>query len=265
MRYRPLISFTVLAVFSVSLTSGCDKAKPAEKEKAATADDKAAADKAAADKAQQDAKAAAAEPVKPEAKHFDVSADKSGILARSASVLQTTDQTSGDTELRGHLAELSHHAEALSSDETLCQHVIELRKAAGVPEGDLSSCVTHFEHEVVILGPEVFAQMAQCVKEAKDVGDLDICEAAEQEAELLLHDQRHGDSLSPETCEQLFVHFEKVAMEDAGEHAELVKEILEEAKPDVLKACADYGTQVEADCALAAKDMEALSACQSMF
>jgi hypothetical protein len=263
MRYRSFISFTALAVFSVSLTGGCDKAKEAEKEKkAANADDKAPADDAAP---KQDTKTAEPESPTPEAKHFDVSADKSGILARSASVLQTTDQTSGDTQLREHLAELSHHAEALTSDETLCRHVIELRKAAGVPEGDLSSCITHFEHEVVVLGPELFAQMAQCVNEAKDVGDLDICEAAEQEAELLLHEKRHGDSLSAETCEQLFVHFEKVAMEDAGEHAELVKEILEEAKPDVLKACADYGTQVEADCALAAKDMEALSACQSMF
>lgn len=268
MRHPSFVSVPLLVIcFALGFAGGCDKGKP-EADKAAV--DKAAVDKAApakADAAKEDSKKAGPEPEPAiqAAKQFDISADKSGALARNAALLMTTDQTSEDTALRGHLAGLSHHADRLSSDETLCAHVIGLRQAAGVPPGDLASCVTHFGHEVVILGPEVFAQMAQCVKDAKDLAELDRCEAAASEAEALLHAQERGDSLSPELCEQMFGQFQKLAMDDAGEHAELIKTILDDAKPDLMTACADYGSQAEADCALAAATMEELTACNSVF
>jgi hypothetical protein len=254
---RSLVLITALVV---GIAGGCDKTKP--EDKAGKTEDKAASK--AQDKAVE-ADDKQADPPPKEAKHFDVNADKSGVLARTAAVLETTDATLGDTALREHLAELSHHAEAISSDEILCKHVIELRKSAGQPEGDLQSCVVHFEHEIVILGPEVFSQVAQCIMAAQDAGDLDICEAAEKEAVLLVHQHKKGDNLSPELCEQLFVQFEKLAVADAAEHAEFVRGVLEDVKPDVLMACAEQGTQAEYDCAMKATNMEELGHCQSMF
>lgn len=253
-------SFVLITALVVGIAGGCDKAKP--EDKAAKAPDKPAAK----GEEKPEAKAAKqADPPPKEAKHFDVSADKSGVLARTAAVLETTDATIGDTALREHLAELSHHAEAISSDETLCKHIIELRKGAGQPEGEMESCVVHFEHEIVILGPEVFSQVAQCIMAAQDTGDLDICEAAEKEAVLLVHANKRGDNLSAEVCEKLFGQFEKLAMEDAGEHGEFIKGVLEEVKPDVMTACAEQGTQVEVDCAMKATNMEQLGHCQSIF
>jgi hypothetical protein len=253
-------SLILITAFVVGMAGGCDKAKP--EDKAVKADDKAAAK---VDVKAVKAEVKQAEPPPKEAKHFDVNADKSGVLARTAAALETTDATKGDTALREHLAELSHHAEAISSDETLCQHMIELRKAAGQPEGDLESCIVHFEHEIVILGPEVFSQVAQCIMAAQDTGDIEICEAAEKEAELLVHEHKSGDNLSPEVCEQLFAQFEKLALEDAPDHAEFIRGVLEDVKPDVMTACGEQGTQAEYDCAMKAKNMEELGHCQSIF
>lgn len=251
-------SLVPIAMFSLVFLSGaCDKEKTA---------DPAKADKKA-EVAEVEAKPEEAkpEPATPEAKHFDIEADKSGMLARTAAVLETTDATAEDAALRGHLANLSHHAEALSSDQTLCNHIAALRKAEDQPEGQLDSCIIHFEHEIVILGPEVFAQMAQCVMDAKSVADIEVCEAAEKEAETRLHEKHHGDGLSEETCEKAFVKFEVLAMDDAGEHGELVKEILEEVKPDVLLACLDQGTNVEVDCTMKATNMDELNSCEGLF
>ncbi|EDM75437.1 predicted methyltransferase [Plesiocystis pacifica SIR-1] len=258
-----------LAVFSLALTSACDKgdAKPEGDAKADKSDDKAEA-KPDTKKAGDDSKQAAgpeggeAGAAPGDAKHFDVDADKSGMLARNAAVLSSTDATSGDEALRGHLAGLSHHDANSSSDESLCKHIINLRVAENQPEGDVDSCVTHFEHQVVVLGPEVFAQMAQCVLDAKSVKDVEICEAAEKEAEELLHDKHHGDGLSKEVCEGAQTKFEELSVADAGDHGEFIAELLKEIRDDSVQACIDQGTQAEVDCLMKAKDMEALSACE---
>lgn len=250
----------MFAVFALSL-GACDKGadKKADKKVDAEADAKKAEAKKADDKA--DDKPAAEKP--PEAKHFAIDSDKSGALARTAAVLETTDVTSEDSSLREHLAGVSHHAEALTSDEVMCRHMISVRKAAGEPEGTLESCVIHFEHEVVLLGPEVFAQMSQCVMDAKTAAEIDVCEVAEKEAEGLLHDKHHGDGLSDEVCTALFEKFEELAMADAGEHKEAVKGVLEEVRADSIQACKDQGTQAEVDCTMKSDTMEALVMCET--
>lgn len=253
-----------LALLALPLTSACDKGKPAEGEKK-SADADAQKDPGEVKPEQAKPEEAKPEQAEPEAKHFDIEADKSGVLARTASVIETTDQTSTNPELREHLAALSHHAENISSDETLCQHIIELRKAEDQPQGELDSCVLHFEHQIVILGPEVFAQMAQCIKDAKSIAEIEVCEEAEKEAEKLLHENKHGDGLSPEQCEELFTKFETITVADAGEDGEMVKSLLQGVKADVLTACADQATKAEYECAMKASDMEALTGCQSVI
>lgn len=248
-----------IIVLAVSLVAACDKGKSDNK-----SGDKEAAKKEDAKK-ETKPEEAKPEPATPEAKHFDISVDKSGTLARTAAVLETTNATSEDAALREHLAGISHHAEAVTSDETLCQHIAELRKAEDQPEGTLESCVIHFEHEIVVLGPEVFAQMAQCVMDAKSVADIEVCEAAEKEAEQLLHEAKHGDSLSQEICETMVDKFTELTIADAGEHAELVKGILADVRADSVQACVEHGSQAEVDCVDKAKVLGDLDSCQALL
>jgi hypothetical protein len=231
------------------------------------AKDKADAGKAdAGDKLEQaptdSGKAPEAESPTVDEVHFDISKDKSGILARTASTLETTDRLTTDSPVRSHLAELSHHAEAGPSNEKLCAHIAEIR---GDEAGPAEACAIILEHERMLLGPEVFSQMADCITAATSDAALAACEAAEKEAERLLHVNKHGDDLSEEVCTNLFEHFEKLAMDDAGEHAEIVKDILEEVRADMLVACQDHGTQAEVDCAMAATTLEALGACTTLM
>jgi hypothetical protein len=194
----------------------------------------------------------------PGAVHFDIEKDKSMILARTSSALVTSERISSENPLREHMTEMSHHAGDGPSNEALCAEVVELRSSV-----DVNSCAVTLEHERVLLGPEVFAQVAACIQAATSEAELAACEAAEKEAEILLHEKAHGDGLSAEVCTSLFEHFEKLAMDDAGEQAEIVEEILEEVRDDVVTACQDQGSQKEVDCAMAAKDMQALGECQS--
>lgn len=247
---RRLLPITVLAV---SLFA-CDKGK---------SDDKQATKK---DDAKEDAKKETTpEQPKPADKHFDISVDKSGTLARTAAVLETTDATLEVTELRSHLAGLSHHAEALTSDETLCQHIAELRKAEGQPEGTPESCVIHFEHQMVVLGPEVFAQMAQCIKDAKSVADVEVCEAAEKEAEAALHAAKHGDGLTREVCDAMIDKFTELAVADAVGYGDVVRKVLADVRADSMDTCLDHGTQAEVDCIEKAKVLADISECQDLL
>jgi hypothetical protein len=109
----------------------------------------------------------------------------------------------------------------------------------------------------------VFAAVATCVTEAKTEAELLRCEDAEKEAEKLLHEKKHGAGIEAETCTKLFTHFEKLAMADAGDQAKTVEGVLEEVRADVLEACAEQGTRAEVDCALKAKTMQELGACDS--
>lgn len=195
-----------------------------------------------------------------DALHFDISKDRSGVLARAASTLETTDRLAADAPLREHLAELSHHAERGPSNEALCKHMATIQ---GDDAPATEACAKAVEHQRVKLGPEVFAEMAQCVTDAKSTDDLARCETAEKEAEELLHANKHGDGVDEKTCEDLFVHFSKLAMADAGDHANLVEEVLEEVRADVLEACTDHGTKAEVACAMEATDMKTLGECES--
>lgn len=250
--------FLLLACDGGKDTKAAD-AKPADaKPKAAdakTADVKTAdvktADVKTADAKTPDAKATDTTPTE---KHFDVTQDKSGALARAATVVEAS-KVHDDENLRA----LSHHAEALPTFEALCKHEVEVGKSTvAVPD-----CIKAMEHHAVQLGPEVYAQLATCIMDSKSPAEIDACDAATLEAEKLLHDKPHGEGLDQALCAQLFTQFEKLAMADAGDHAALVEEVLEEVKADVITACQDQGTKAEVDCALAATTMAELNACAS--
>ncbi|MBL4688719.1 MAG: hypothetical protein JKY37_29290, partial [Nannocystaceae bacterium] len=201
-------------------------------------------------KAEGDTKAAD----KPAEKHFDVTHDKSGVLARSAAALEAVEKIDSED-----LRELSHHAEKLPSFDKICKHIASVRGA----DFDHAKCVKDYEHHIVHIGPELYGEVASCELDSKTTADLDVCDAAEAEAEKILHEKSHGEGLDAETCGKFFVKFEELAMADAGDDAELVKQVLEEVKQDVLEACADQGTKAEIDCGLKAKDMHELNECAS--
>jgi len=249
----------VLALLLLACDGGKDpKAADAKTADAKTADAKTAdaktADAKAGDVKTTDAKKTADAVPASAAKHFDVTKDKSGVLARSAAVLEVA--KAHDDE---HLRALSHHAETLPTAEALCKHEVEVGKS-DVPVPD---CIKVMEHHLVQLGPEIYAEYAACIMAAKTPDEIAVCEAAEQEAERLLHVKPHGEGLAKEVCEQLFAQFEKLSMADAGDHAELVKEVLEEVKADVVTTCQEQGTKAEVDCAMKAANMTELDACAS--
>lgn len=186
------------------------------------------------------------------AKSFDPSHDKSGIVARSAAALEGVEKIDSED-----LRELSHHIEKLPSFEKVCAHIASIRG----DDYDTAECVTAYEHHVVRIGPELYGEVASCELAAKTTAELDACDEAEADAEKALHDEPHGDGLDAKTCEGFFVQFETLAMADAGDDAELVKEVLEEVKEDLLEACADQGTKAEIDCGMKSETLHELREC----
>lgn len=215
-----------------------------ESEPAKKADDKKAAGKKVDDKKVDDKR--------PE-KHFDVTHDKSGVLARSAAALEVDEAIDGEA-----LRDLSHHAEKLPSVQALCKKMKELGSVE-----DEKSCVSQSEHHIVLIGPELYGEWAKCVMESTDAADVKICDDAEAEAESLLHEKPHGDGLTKEECTTLFDKFEKLSMEDAAEHAEHVKEVLEEVRDDVVSSCVDQGTKAELECVNKSNTLKELDECAS--
>ena len=128
---------------------------------------------------------------------------------------------------------------------------------------DEKTCVTQSEHHVVLSGPEIYAQWADCVMGSSTADEVKACDEAEAEAEKLLHEQPHGEGLSKDECAQLFDAFEKLAMDDAGDQAELVKGVLEEVKDDVISSCMDQGTKAELECSKTSKTLQELNTCAS--
>ncbi len=253
-RVRAVALIATLCLSAVSLTA-CDSG--GEKPDAKQTETKTSEAKKAGDAKVADAKAA---DTKAEAKEieFDITMDESGELARMSSVLETSELISKDDPLRSHLAEVSHHAEAGESNEQLCKRMADiLGDKAGAPE----ECALVIEHERMVLGPDIFKQMEQCIKDSKTEDDLHACEEAEKKAEKMLHEQKHGDGLTAEECEKLFNHFEKLSMADAGDEAEAAKKLLEDNKAEALASCQDQGTKKELECALKAKSMEEVGKC----
>lgn len=243
-RLRPTLGL----VCAVALF-GCDK-----KDEAAKKDDKKA-DKAGQDKADEPKPDDKDEGVDKDSaeKHFDVTHDKSGVLARTATVLETDDRIDSEA-----LQELSHHAEDLPSVEEVCRHEHEVD-----PSIDEAACITDMEHHIVQIGPELYKDWAECLNAAATVEAIKACNDAEAEIERELHIKPHGDGLDEETCASFFDKFEELSMADAGDDGELVKEILEEVKADVLTTCGEQGTQKEVDCVHEASDMAGLKECGS--
>lgn len=231
---------------SVGLACACES-EPAKK----TDGGKAKPTKKAEEKKDEPAKEA--EPAKKAEKHFELSEDKSGVLARSAAALEA-DEAIDSKALR----DLSHHAEKLPTVQALCKKLGELGTST-----DQEACATQTEHHLVLIGPELYAQWAACIMEASDEDGVKVCNEAEAEAEKLLHEKPHGEGLSKEECTGLFEKFEKLAMDDAGEHAEHVKEVLEEVRDDVVTSCVDQGTKAELKCSNESKTMDELSECAS--
>lgn len=254
---RNVSALRLSLLLCVGLSFACES-EPAKKADDKKADDKKAGDKKAGDKKAGDKKAddkadAKAGDKKAE-KHFDVSGDKSGVLARSAAALDVDDGV--DTSEALH--DLSHHAEKLPSVQKLCAKMKELGSVE-----DEKACASQSEHKVVLIGPEVYAEWAKCVMDSESKDDVTVCDEAEAEAERLLHDKPHGDGLSKEDCTMLFETFERLAMDDAGAHAEHVKEVLEEVRDDVVSSCMDQGTKDELECAKTSKTLQELDKCAS--
>jgi len=261
----PVKSLVQRCAVAVCFLLACDSAdKPADSGKAGAKDAKAKADggKAGAKDAKADGGAKPDDKpkdgAKPDAKlaekHFDVTHDKSGVLARSAAALEGIEKIDSED-----LRELSHHAEKLPSFDKVCAHIKSVRGESY----DTAACVKEYEHHVVHIGPELYGEVAACELAAKTKEELDVCDTAEAEAERILHEKPHGDGLDAATCEKFFVQFEKLAMADAGDDAELVKEVLEEVKADVLEACADQGSKAEIECGTKAKTIHELRECAS--
>jgi hypothetical protein len=183
--------------------------------------------------------------------HLDVSADKSGALARAAAVLEVEGIDNDD------LRELSHHAETLPSAAAVCQHMVEVRGSTG----GIKDCVADIEHHVVLLGPELYAAAADCFMKATTPAGLDACVAAEEEAEKLLHDAPHGEGLDRDACEGFFAKFDTLARADAGDEADHIGQVLATVKGDVVRSCMQHSTQAEMQCADKAKTLHELETC----
>ncbi|MCX4239912.1 hypothetical protein [Paraliomyxa miuraensis] len=247
--HRP---WTITALFFLLACDSADQPKaPDAKSADAKAPDAKAPDAKTADAKAADAKAP---DTKPSEVHFDASKDKSGALARSAAVIEIA-RAHDDESLR----ELSHHAESMPSFEDVCKHEAEVGKS-GVSVPD---CIKAMEHHLVKIGPELYGEVARCIMAAKTAQEVALCDAAELEVEKALHDAPHGEGLTKEVCTGLFTQFEKLAMDDAGDHAALVEEVLEEVEDDVIASCQEQGTQAEIDCAMKAKTMAELKDCAS--
>lgn len=242
-------TFAALCLFASACGGGGapDAKKDDAKKADAKKDDEKKDDAKKAEEKKADEKAAAVDPT-----DFDVTHDQSGVIARSAAALEGLQSI--DSE---NLRELSHHTEKFPSFDEVCKHIASVRGTGD----DISKCVTELEHDIVRIGPELYGEFAACELAAKTAEELDACDAAEKAAEKALHEKPHGEGLDEETCNGFFTKFEELAVADAGDQGEVVKEILEEVKADVLTACVDQGTKAEIECANKSKSLQELREC----
>jgi len=244
MRITPL---TITLTVSLCAALACEKAPPAGDAAPVKAADAPAADAAPAAAAEDEL-------------HVDITMDKSGVITRAASILETSEKISSEDPLRSHLADASHHAEKGPSNEAICRHIIEIE---GHKDDSLEDCAKLIAHQRVALGPEVFGEIAACSMAASTAKALSRCESAEKEAEALLHEKSHGDGLDKPTCEGFVGHFKALAVVDAGPEGEVVAAILDDLRDDLITECMAQGKKSEVECAMAAKDMVALALCEA--
>ena len=225
-----------------------DKAKAAEAGEAAKEGEGEAAKEGEGDAAKEGEGDAAAKPKR----QFDRERDKSGVLARTAAVLEAEEDFDNE-KLRG----LSHHAEKLPSVKAVCKHVTEVRETPDALDG----CVKDTEHWLAKIGPEIYEDLAHCLLEAKTAEELAECEEAEHDIEVVLHGKTRGDGLDKGTCDEFYDHFEKLTMAEAGEQSKLVEDILEEVRADMIVTCMEQGTKAEIECAMKTDDIDKLEDC----
>jgi hypothetical protein len=240
------LTITLTVSLCAALACGGDKAAPAGDSAPKKADAPAAVAAPTADAADE--------------LHVDITLDKSGVIARAASTLETSEKLSSEDPLRSHLADASHHAERGPTNEAICRHIIEIE---GHKDDSLEDCAKLIAHHRVVLGPEVFGAIATCTMAASTAKALSACDAAEKEAEALLHEKTHGDGLDTPTCEGFFEHFKALAVADAGADGEVVGSILGDLRGDLIAECMAQGKKTEVECAMAAKDMVALALCEA--
>ena len=190
--------------------------------------------------------------------HLDVQKDRSGALARAAAAIEASERVTAEG-VRSRLAAASHHAEAGPSNEAICRHIlaVEGHKDEGVEE-----CAKMVAHHRVLLGPELFAEVAACTMAATTVEAMASCEAGEKEAEEALHAKSHGDGLDRATCEGFIAHFGRLVIADSGDQGEAVAKVVEEVREDLIAECVAQGTKKEVECALAATDLAGVAACE---
>lgn len=187
--------------------------------------------------------------------HFDISKDKSGALARAAAALEAEGIDNEDLRV------MSHHTENLPSAAVVCQHMAEVQGATGGIQG----CIEDIEHHVVELGPELWADAAACFLAASTPAHLDVCVAAEKEAEKLLLDEPHGEGLDKAACEGLFEKFKTLTLAETKDDEAHVTQVLGWVQENVVRTCMAHGTQAELDCSNKAKTLHELEECSKVL
>lgn len=185
--------------------------------------------------------------------HLDVSKDKSGALARAAAALEAEGIDNEDLRV------MSHHTESMPSAAVVCQHMAEVQGATGGIQG----CIEDIEHHVAELGPELWADAAACFLAASTPAHLDVCVAAEKEAEKLLLDEPHGEGLDKAACEGLFEKFKTLTLAETKDDEAHVTQVLGWVRDNVVRSCMAHGTQGEIDCSTKAKTLHALQECSA--
>jgi hypothetical protein len=202
---------------------------------------------------------------------YDTSVDAGGLIGHLASGLAHNEDL-GSAETTKTLGKLAGIPEDSPTDATLCKHVWTEIVAEAYPSlaADaetkfIHDCRLEVEKERVKLGVEIFAQHAACVLAAKDLAALDLCDAAEQEAEDFLHANPHGDRPEHKLCVAAVDHIFFLIGRDIGtdvDTLELLQENIDAIKADAVLACRDEATSAELSCVLKAPDLAGLESCE---
>lgn len=200
---------------------------------------------------------------------YDTSKDEGGMVGHIATAL-AHDEELGESATSKELLKLSGETDPGPGDGMICSHVWTDIYAKAYPtktdaeDSFLDACKHEVEKARAKLGVEIFAQHAKCVTEAADLAALDLCDAAEQVAELYLHANPHGDQPDEKLCssavEQMFI----LVTRDIGTDADLLEALEEDIyaiKDDAKLVCHDEGKKDELACIMKAAKLADLEGC----
>lgn len=202
--------------------------------------------------------------------HYDLSRDAGGFIGHYASGL-AHDEALASSKTAAELAKLAGEEDKSASDDTLCGHAWTKGFVPSYPDkgeepkdGFSHDCKAEIDRERVRLGVEIFTQHGACLLAANDLAGIDVCDAAEQEAEDELHAHPHGDQPEEKLCtaavEQLSILISR-DMLDEPELLEILNEHIDQIKDDAKLACRDEGTTEEIQCIMKAHVLVDLEAC----